>query len=240
MGIRSGEGRRGQGLSGGGGSVKLGDWEGVAEEESLDELGEEFWASADYCGFLRYSYEPGTMRRCARGPHERARSRGFVRWCGGARAKKEATPAAAATAPSVTASAAIAVRWLAARGFRRGGGRTSGHSAVCVTAEWLASRTSWARVRSRARQLNSSSRRCARAKKDPALSLACPVHLVSPFCRRSGSFRRSVVAAAAPAVAISASWLREGSGGAAGARAAALRESLWLPASANAPALACG
>ena len=29
----------------------------------LDEPGEEFWASADYCGFLRYSYEPGTMRR---------------------------------------------------------------------------------------------------------------------------------------------------------------------------------
>ena len=32
----------------------------------LDEPGEEFWASADYCGFLRYSYEPGTMRRHAR------------------------------------------------------------------------------------------------------------------------------------------------------------------------------
>ena len=73
--IRRGEGRRGQGLSGGGGSVKLGDWEGVAEEESLDELGEEFWASADYCGFLRYSYEPGTMRRCARAPRGRAMRR---------------------------------------------------------------------------------------------------------------------------------------------------------------------
>ena len=31
----------------------------------LDELGDEFWESAYYCGSLRYSYEPGKVRRRA-------------------------------------------------------------------------------------------------------------------------------------------------------------------------------
>ena len=175
--IGSGEGSRDRRFRGGGaGSVKLGDWEGVAEEESLDELGEEFWASADYCGFLRYSYEPGTMRRCARAPRGRARSRGFVRRCGGARAKKEAAPAAASAA-SIAAAAAIAVGWLAARGIRRGGGRTRCHSTVCGTAEWLASRTSWARMRSRASA--SSSAHLRRAARVPARIPRIPLRV--PF-----------------------------------------------------------
>ena len=51
---------------GGGGGGGLGLRGGDDGGGGLDEPGEEFWASADYCGFLRYSYEPGTMRRHAR------------------------------------------------------------------------------------------------------------------------------------------------------------------------------
>ena len=50
---------------GGGGGGGLGLRGGDDGGGGLDEPGEEFWASADYCGFLRYSYEPGTMRRRA-------------------------------------------------------------------------------------------------------------------------------------------------------------------------------
>ena len=56
----------GGGDVGGGDGVRGGEDASMRDSEAPAELGDEFWASVDYCGFLRYSYEPGTMRRCVR------------------------------------------------------------------------------------------------------------------------------------------------------------------------------
>ena len=55
----------GGGDVGGGDGIRGGEDASMRDSEAPAELGDEFWASVDYCGFLRYSYEPGTMRRCA-------------------------------------------------------------------------------------------------------------------------------------------------------------------------------
>ena len=34
-----------------------------AVDEGPHELGDEFWAAVDYCGYLRVAFEPGTLRR---------------------------------------------------------------------------------------------------------------------------------------------------------------------------------